>query len=163
MGQICKIIIVQTCQIIMGKKMTSNRRFCFHFFNFLDTRIMIRKQIIEATSVAKVKLKTDLGPNSLNKCEAKNGKTQLAALLPMKTNDTCFKSGIFLVSQVIPEGNKKQVEKPIRPVHMNNIEAFKPKMTNNPDEIKQPVKLEHRITSGLTTVDKGIPMSLPNK
>ena len=70
---------------------------------------------------------------------------------------------MFLVSQVIPEGNKKQVEKPMRPVHVNNIMASKPKMTKNRDEIKHPAKLEQRIASGLTTVDNGIPMSLPNK
>ena len=57
----------------------------------------------------------------MNKWEARKGKTQLAALLPIKTNDTCFKVGIFLVSQVIPEGKKKQVQKPIRPVQRNKV------------------------------------------
>ena len=100
----------------------------------------------------------------MNKWLAKNGNTQLAALLPMNTKDTDFKSGIFLVNHVIPDGKKKQAENPINPVHINNeIELKFPKNTKSMDEVKQPNKLLHKIVSGLITVLKGIPMSLPSK
>ena len=49
---------------------------------------------------------------------ARGGKTQLAKFDPKKMQDTCLLdiSGMFELSQVIPEPNWKQAQNPIRPV-----------------------------------------------
>ena len=88
----------------------------------------------------------------------------MAALLPINKNETCFKSGIFFVNHVIPDGKQKQAEKPIRPVHIYNAKALEfPNTAKSIDEVNDPAKLLHKIASGLITVLNGIPISLPSK
>ena len=59
-----------------------------------------------------------MGPNSLNNLLAKGGNTQFAKLEPKNIIEICLldRLGIFDDSQLIPEGNKKQMQRPIKPV-----------------------------------------------
>ena len=68
---------------------------------------MDKKHTIVRIKLNIVKQKTQFGPKSLNNLLANGGNTQLAKLDPKKISEICLLdiSGIFELSQVIPEPN----------------------------------------------------------
>ena len=90
----------------------------------------------------------------------------MAKFEPKNIIDTCLLdiSGIFEVNQLIPEGNKKQIQNPIKPVATNKASwRYVPKITKIKAEAKHPSNVIKIMIGGEILVDKGIEMILPSK
>ena len=90
----------------------------------------------------------------------------MAKFEPKNIIDTCLLdiSGIFEVNQLIPEGNRKQIQDPIKPVAINKASwRWVPKITKIKAEAKHPNNVIKIMIGGEILVDKGIEMIRPSK
>ena len=90
----------------------------------------------------------------------------MAKFEPKNIIDTCLLdiSGIFEVNQLIPEGNRKQIQNPINAVATNRASwRYVPKITKIKAEAKHPNSVIRIITGGDIFVDKGIEMIRPRR